>query len=50
MEADALATVFMVMPPGDALRLAGARHSPALLISRAGSEFRLSRSPDWPQQ
>ena len=48
MEADALATVFMVMPPDVALRLADARHTPALWISRANGSFRLARSASWP--
>lgn len=34
MQADALATVFMVMPPAAALELANSRGVPALLISR----------------
>ncbi len=36
MEADALATMFMVMPPGDALRLADEARVPVLLIGGAG--------------
>jgi thiamine biosynthesis lipoprotein len=36
MEADALATVLMVMAPQDAIRLADADHIPALLIAREG--------------
>ena len=35
MQADALATVFMVMPPAAAMELASARGVPALLISRS---------------
>ena len=50
MEADALATVFMVMGPGDALRLADAHRTPALWISRAGGGFRLVRSAAWPRE
>jgi FAD:protein FMN transferase len=50
MEADALATVYMVMAPDAALRLANAGRVPALWISRAGSGFRLQRSSAWPQQ
>jgi FAD:protein FMN transferase len=48
MEADALATVFMVMPPSDALSLANRRGTPALLISRANGGFHLERGADWP--
>lgn len=44
MQADALATVFMVMPPAAALDLANARGIPALLISR-GSKGALSIQP-----
>ncbi len=47
MEADALATVFMVMPPDAALQLAQKSATPALLISREGQGFRLTPSPDW---
>jgi FAD:protein FMN transferase len=50
MEADALATVFMVMAPGDALRLADAQRTPALWISRARGEFELARSAAWPRE
>jgi thiamine biosynthesis lipoprotein len=50
MEADALATLLMVMPPADALRLAGDDHIPALLISRESAGFRLQPSPGWPAQ
>jgi thiamine biosynthesis lipoprotein len=50
MEADALATVFMVMPPDAALRLADAHATPALWISRAGGAFRLARSASWPRE
>jgi thiamine biosynthesis lipoprotein len=46
MEADALATVFMVMPPEAALRLADALHIPALLIGR-GARLRLTPSAGW---
>lgn len=47
MEADAWATVFMVMPPADALALADARHFKALLIERATPGFRLKFSAAW---
>ena len=50
MEADALATVFMVMAPEAALRLADAQGTPALWISRADSAFRLVRSASWPRE
>jgi thiamine biosynthesis lipoprotein len=50
MEADALATVFMVMAPDAALRLAAAHATPALWISRAGGAFRLTRSASWPRE
>ena len=45
MHADALATVFMAMPPDAALALANGREVPAMLISRAGVE---QRSAAWP--
>ncbi len=48
MEADALATMFMVMPPDAALQLANADRTPALLISRESRGFRLAPSPAWP--
>jgi thiamine biosynthesis lipoprotein ApbE len=47
MEADALATVFMVMPPEAALRLANDLHVPALLIGRGDIHRRLPSSA-WP--
>lgn len=47
MEADAWATVFMVMPPVEALALANARHFKALLIERATPGFRLNFSAAW---
>jgi thiamine biosynthesis lipoprotein len=47
MTADAWATVFMAMPPADALRLADAESLPALLIRREGGAFALSSSPRW---
>jgi thiamine biosynthesis lipoprotein len=50
MEADALATVFMVMPPAAALQLANRRGTPALLIGRADGGFRLERAAAWPPE
>ena len=47
MEADALATVFMVMPPAEAMRLANRRRSRLLLISREAAGFRLQSSERW---
>jgi thiamine biosynthesis lipoprotein len=47
MEADALATLYMVMPPAAALRLAAQRGEAALLISREAGGFRLQPSPAW---
>jgi thiamine biosynthesis lipoprotein len=47
MTADAWATVFMTMAPGDALRLAEAASMPALLIRRDGAELTLSPSTHW---
>ncbi len=50
MHADALATVFMAMPPEDALRLANSTGTAALLIARAGAsgdDLRLVRSAAW---
>ena len=47
MEADALATVFLVMPPGAALELADRMRSRALLIARDSEAFRLSASRAW---
>jgi len=47
MQADALATVLMVMPPGDAMQLANRLRLRAMLISRSGGAFRLSRSAAW---
>jgi len=48
MQADALATVLMAMPPDAALALANARNIPALLIGR--DDERLSAQPNaaWP--
>jgi FAD:protein FMN transferase len=50
MQADALATVFMVMPPGAALELANRRGTAALLISREPGGIRLQRSSAWPPE
>jgi thiamine biosynthesis lipoprotein len=47
MEADAWATVLMVMPPDEALRLADARQLKALLIARDPPAFRLHPSAAW---
>jgi thiamine biosynthesis lipoprotein len=48
MTADALATVFMAMPPDEALLLAAEQRTAVLLIERAGSGFRSRRGPGWP--
>jgi FAD:protein FMN transferase len=51
MQADALATVFMVMPPAAALELANARGVPALLISRGkGDALSIQPSAAWQAQ
>lgn len=47
MQADALATMLMVMQPDDAQQLAGREHLAALLISRAGAGFALRTSEAW---
>ncbi len=47
MQADALATMLMVMAPEDALRLANASGIPALLIRREAAGFHLDRSAAW---
>jgi len=47
MEADALATLLMVMEPAAALRVAAEQRVAALLIQREGDGFRLVHSPDW---
>lgn len=47
MEADAWATVLMVMPPDEALALADARRLKALLIAREPPVFRLLPSAAW---
>lgn len=48
MQADALATVLMVMEPSAALRLADRRGWRALLIGRRGSGLELQASARWP--
>jgi thiamine biosynthesis lipoprotein len=50
MQADALATVFMVMAPDTALQLANELAVPALLISRENGTYRLARSNHWPAE
>ena len=47
MQADALATLLMVMEPAAALRVAAEQRVPALLIQREDSGFRLERSAAW---
>lgn len=47
MQADALATVFMAMPPEAALVLAERLQAPALLITRSGDGIRLVPSTFW---
>jgi thiamine biosynthesis lipoprotein len=47
MQADALATVFMVMPPEDALALANRLRTRALLISRKPGAFAILSSDPW---
>jgi thiamine biosynthesis lipoprotein len=48
MQADALATMYMVMRPDDAIALANRRRMPALLISRQVSAYRAAHSSTWP--
>jgi thiamine biosynthesis lipoprotein len=48
MAADAWATVFMTMPPGDALSLATERGVPALLIQRRDAGFVSLAGGSWP--
>lgn len=50
MAADALATLFMVMPPDRARRLADAQDTPVLWISRADGGFQLEHSASWRQE
>jgi FAD:protein FMN transferase len=47
MEADALATMLMVMPPEEAMMLAARRRIAALLIARESQVFRLRASQAW---
>jgi thiamine biosynthesis lipoprotein len=47
MEADALATVMMVMPPTEALTLAERLHLRTLLIGHAGGSYQMLRSGAW---
>lgn len=47
MQADALATLLMVMPPEAALPLAGQRGIAALLIAREAGGFRMRTSEAW---
>jgi len=49
MEADALATVLMVMPPDAALRLANEARIPALLVGR-GAGYEVTPSAAWPAE
>ncbi|HEU4778958.1 MAG TPA: FAD:protein FMN transferase [Steroidobacteraceae bacterium] len=48
MQADALATVLMVMPPMEALALANALRLRALLIGQADGKYRVRRTAGWP--
>jgi thiamine biosynthesis lipoprotein len=48
MQADALATVLMVMAPHDAIALAARRRLPAMLIGREGAGYRATHSAAWP--
>jgi len=47
MQADALATVMMVMPPAEALALAERLRLPVLLIGHADTKFQVRRSAAW---
>ena len=47
MQADALATVFMVMPPAEALALANRMGVRALLIGHAETKYHVQRSASW---
>ncbi len=47
MQADALATVLMVMPPGEAMQLANQLQLPALLIGHVDGAHRVSHSAAW---
>jgi thiamine biosynthesis lipoprotein ApbE len=48
MDADALATVFMAMPPDAALDLANRRGVAALLVVRDAGGLGVRRSAAWP--
>jgi FAD:protein FMN transferase len=48
MEADALATAIMVMPPEEAITLASRLRLPALLLMRDEGRFRAVHSATWP--
>jgi thiamine biosynthesis lipoprotein len=47
MQADALATVMMVMPPSEAMALAERERLRALLITHGDSKYQVWRSPHW---
>jgi thiamine biosynthesis lipoprotein ApbE len=47
MQADAWATVLMVMPPEQALQLADARGISALLVERESAAFSVHPSAAW---
>jgi len=47
MQADALATVMMVMPPAEAMTLAARERLRALLISHVDAKYRVQRSAGW---
>ena len=47
MQADALATVLMVMPPAEALALADRMGVRALLIGHAETKYHVQRSASW---
>jgi thiamine biosynthesis lipoprotein len=50
MQADALATLLMVMPPDEAMALANRRKFPAMLIDRNGAGFLVMHSDTWPSR
>jgi thiamine biosynthesis lipoprotein ApbE len=47
MQADALATVLMVMPPAEALALADRMGVRAMLISHSETKYQVQRSASW---
>lgn len=47
MEADALATVMMVMPPAEAMALAGRERLRTLLITHSDAQYQVHRSAGW---